>query len=110
MLRAISRFEMSFSIRPANPTDAITLARMRYEFRSTVGNARVSDTEFIKNCGHWMAERLDGNSTWRCWVAEKEEQLVGNIWLQFIEKIPNPTEESEIHVYVTNLFVRNSAR
>jgi ribosomal protein S18 acetylase RimI-like enzyme len=36
--------------------------------------------------------------------------LVGNLWLQLIEKIPNPTTEPEQHAYVTNFYVTEAAR
>ncbi len=35
---------------------------------------------------------------------------VGNIWIQLIEKIPNPTLEPEYHAYVTNFYVQEGAR
>jgi len=35
---------------------------------------------------------------------------VGTVWLQMVEKMPNPVAEPEVHGYVTNLYVRESAR
>jgi len=36
--------------------------------------------------------------------------IVGNIWLQIVEKLPNPNVERERHGYVTNFFVRPEYR
>lgn len=30
---------------------------------------------------------------------------IGNLWVQIVEKIPNPGNESELHAYVSNVFV-----
>jgi len=56
-----------------------------------------------------MAERLN-QTNWRCWVVEEGETIIGALWLQLIEKIPNPTQEPELHGYVTNVFVDESSR
>jgi GNAT superfamily N-acetyltransferase len=101
---------MSVNIRPATPADALALARLRYEFRASSGEAIEREREFVGRCAGWMAERLGGGGAWRCWVAEDEAQLIGGVWLQLIEKIPNPAPEPERHGYVTNLFVREGAR
>ena len=47
---------------------------------------------------------------WLCWVAEEEEQLIGAVWLQLVEKIPNPRSEAEHHAYLTNFYVDERAR
>jgi GNAT superfamily N-acetyltransferase len=57
-----------------------------------------------------MAARLAPDSRWRCWVAEEADQLVGTLWLQLIEKIPNPGAEPETHAYISNVYVQPSRR
>src|SRR5881396_2360065 len=74
-------YEMSFRIRQAIPADSAILARLRYEFRWTRGRPRESEAEFLKRCDDWMGKRLDDKGQWKCWVAEVESQIVGNIWL-----------------------------
>jgi GNAT superfamily N-acetyltransferase len=101
---------MSVNVRPATVADALPLARLRYEFRASSGEAVESEREFISRCAEWMTERLKPGGAWRCWVAEDEAQLIGSVWLQLIEKIPNPAPEPECHAYLTNLFVRERAR
>jgi hypothetical protein len=41
-----------------------------------------------------MVERLAPGARWRCWVAVAEGQLVGTLWLQLLEKLPNPGDEA----------------
>ncbi len=83
---------------------------MRYEFRAAQNPAVESLEAFVARCEPWMAERLDPGSAWRCWVAEREGAIAGHLWLQVIEKIPNPAPEREQHAYITNVYVEPSGR
>jgi GNAT superfamily N-acetyltransferase len=96
-------------IRLANSSDAATLADLRYRFRSITEADVEAEEQFIARCTSWMAQRLEENN-WRCWVAERDESINGALWLQLIEKIPNPTTEPELHAYITNVFVLESLR
>ncbi|HKQ52938.1 MAG TPA: GNAT family N-acetyltransferase [Pyrinomonadaceae bacterium] len=101
---------MNVNVRAATHADAHPLARLRYEFRASSGETLEGEQEFVSRCAEWMSERLKADGAWRCWVAEDEAQLIGNVWLQLIEKVPNPTPEPERHAYISNLFVREAAR
>lgn len=93
------------SIRLATPQDVPVLADLRFRFRTELGEPAEPEAAFRDRCARWMAERLAGNPHWLCWVAEGPEGIVGNLWLQVIEKIPNPVSEPEHHAYVTNVYV-----
>ncbi len=93
------------AIRLATPVDAPALARLRYDFRASIGEAIEDRGAFIKRCTEWMAERLTGPTPWRCWVAEHDGAITGHLWLYMLEKIPNPTPEAEWHAYITNIYV-----
>jgi GNAT superfamily N-acetyltransferase len=97
-------------IRPAGPADATPLARLRYEFRACHDPVTEDEAHFLTRCGAWMADRLAPGSHWRCWVVEEAGRLVGAIWLQIIEKIPNPGAETENHGYISNLYVEPPRR
>ena len=56
-----------------------------------------------------MAARL-ATAAWRSWVLERQGELVGSVWLQLLEKLPNPVAEPEWHGYISSLFVRPDAR
>ena len=96
-------------IRPADESDALLLARLRYEFRATYHQATEDEVLFVERCTAWMQERLR-TDTWKGWIAERGQTPVGNVWAQFVEKIPNPIDEPEHYVYVTNFYVRAEHR
>ena len=91
------------AIREATPADAPRLAELRYEFRAALADAIEDRESFLRRCSAWMSSRLLEN--WKCWVAVCGEVVVGQIWLQLLEKAPNPVGEPECHGYITNLYV-----
>lgn len=97
-------------IRPAWTEDSPALARLRYEFRASQDPATEDESHFLARCDTWMAARLEPGSQWRCWLVEEANRLVGAIWLQLIEKIPNPGAEAEKHGYISNLYVEPPRR
>jgi GNAT superfamily N-acetyltransferase len=97
-------------IRPANPADAPALAQLRFEFRAPLAAATESADAFIERCANWMRPRLIDGSPWRVWLAETSGDLVGAVWMQLVEKLPNPGDEPEQHAYVSNLYVRAGHR
>ena len=97
-------------IRPARPDDADGLARLRWEFRAALAPPAEAEAKFVARCAGWMALRIRDGSLWRSWVALDAGTLVGTVWVAFLEKLPNPVAEPERHAYVSNLFVRPSAR
>jgi GNAT superfamily N-acetyltransferase len=92
-------------VRRANQDDVPTLSRFRYAFRSQRRQATEPESEFIARCAEWMRPRLRSDSRWRVFLLEQGGEAIGNIWLQMIEKIPNPGDEWELHGYITNFFV-----
>lgn len=100
---------MTYRIRLATHEDIVQLARLRYAFRSTLAAPNEEEQDFLSRCRSWMDERL-GNGRWHCWVADDGRGLLGNVWIQIIEKIPTPTDEPEEHAYLTNFFVLDASR
>jgi GNAT superfamily N-acetyltransferase len=93
-------------VRRANAEDAGALAAMRYMLRAGVGPTTEHRDLFVARCTRWMAEHLSAEgSNWLCWVAEDAGRLIGQVWLSLVEKVPNPSDEPELHGYVTNLYV-----
>lgn len=104
------RAVQGFRIRLATDADAEELARLRYEFRAAINEPVEDEESFVERCAPWMRTRLAPGGQWRCWVAEGDGGVVGDIWLQFIEKIPNPAPELEAHAYITNVYVKPAGR
>jgi GNAT superfamily N-acetyltransferase len=100
---------METKIRLATEADAPTLARLRLELRSTATPVE-TETDFLDRCTSWMRARLSSNTTWRVWIAERDQTPLGNVWAQLVEKIPNPSSETESFVYLTNFYVREAHR
>jgi GNAT superfamily N-acetyltransferase len=97
-------------VRIATESDAALLATFRYELRSSLDQVIENEERFTERCAAWMRDRLRNGSSWKCWIAEYEEQPVGNAWVQLIEKIPNPVSEAEHYVYLTNFYIREKYR
>jgi GNAT superfamily N-acetyltransferase len=93
------------TVRRATQNDVTTLARFRYAFRSKRHEAVEKENEYLARCVEWMRPRLRDDSRWRVWLLEDSGTPIGNLWVQIIEKIPNPGNESELHAYVSNVFV-----
>jgi HPt (histidine-containing phosphotransfer) domain-containing protein/N-acetylglutamate synthase-like GNAT family acetyltransferase len=97
-------------LRAGRRDDAAALARLRWAFRCELARPAEAEEAFLARCTGWMAARLGEDLRWRCWVAEVAGEIVGNLWLERLEKMPNPIGEPELHAYVTNLYVVPSRR
>jgi ribosomal protein S18 acetylase RimI-like enzyme len=97
-------------IRPAGPGDAPALAQARFAFRAEVETPAEDESAFHRRCTAWMAARLTADGYWRAWIAERARHPVGCVWLQLVEKLPNPVAEPEWHGYVSSLYVEASER
>ena len=96
---------MKSVVRQAIPQDVAVLARLRYDFRSEQRAPAEAEDDFLARCERWMLDRIQNDASWCCWVAEEGGEIVGNLWLYRIEKLPNPVAEPEQHAYVTNVYV-----
>jgi GNAT superfamily N-acetyltransferase len=94
-----------FQVRRATPADASSLARLRYDFRVELDPPAENEALFIDRCARWMARHLGPADAWRCWLAELGDATVGTLWLQLIEKLPNPVGHREYHGYISSVYV-----
>lgn len=98
------------TVRSATPADAAELASLRYEFRAAERPPTEPREEFIARCAAWIEKRLAAAAPWSCFVAERGGAVVGHVWIELVEKIPNPGDEAERHAYLTNLYIQPAAR
>jgi GNAT superfamily N-acetyltransferase len=98
------------TIRAAGPADAGALARLRFEFRASVGTAVEGEAAFVARCAKWMSAHLTTSRGWLAWIAEDGNRARGCVWLCLIGKLPNPVEEPEWHGYVSSLYVQSALR
>ena len=97
-------------IRTAAAADARALAELRWEFRTSGHDPNETHDAFVRRCTAWMLRELQPATSWQAWVAVDDDEIVGQVWLFVVEKIPNPIAELEKLAYVSNLYVRSSAR
>jgi len=95
-------------IREVTPADGDRLAALRYQFRSEVGSSVEDRDTFLQRCSAWMSQRLAAD--WKAWVAVHNREIIGQIWLHLVEKLPNCNGEPALHGYITNLYVRPECR
>jgi GNAT superfamily N-acetyltransferase len=93
------------AIRTASPGDAERLAELRWQFRIARAPATEDHDAFVRRCAVWMRDELASEAVWRAWVAASGDEIVGQLWVQTIRKMPNPVAERERHAYVSNVFV-----
>ena len=98
------------AVRRAGPDDAANLARLRLAFRSERRATTEETQSFLVRCEAWMTSRLATDASWRTWMLDRDGEALGNIWLQVVEKIPNPGDESERHAYISNFYVHPDVR
>lgn len=98
------------TIRLATAADAHRLAELRYQFRAAFAPINETEAVFVARCRGWMQERLQAHRGWYCWVSAQSDVIIGTLWLQLIEKIPNPVEEPEFHAYISNFYVCEEVR
>ena len=101
-------------VRLAAPSDTPELLRLRYALRSSPPRKVVeSEQDFRRRAERWMRDHLAKGHPWYCWVAERPPQpghLLGAIWMQVLEKVPNPNGDPEEHAYITSFFIDPSER
>jgi GNAT superfamily N-acetyltransferase len=93
-----------FAVLLAGPEDAALLARLRYELRSELDPPTEDKAAFLRRCTPWMADQIK-RQTWYCWLAVMDEVAVGTLWLQLVEKLPNPVGHRDFHGYVSSVYV-----
>jgi len=104
-------------VRAAVASDAPTLAALRWAFRAGRAAAREDHSAFVARCADWMRRELQAKR-WRCWVATRDQgnpahpqsEIIGQVWLQILPKVPNPVGERDRHAYLSNLYVVPEAR
>ncbi len=106
----LERVAPMIEIRSASSADAGAMAELRWEFRTSRLPPAETHDVFVKRCAPWMRRELTNGNSWRAWVAVVDKAIVGQVWLNTVHKVPNPVAELETHGYISNLYVRPSAR
>lgn len=93
--------------RLASVDDVAQLADMRWDF-TTDGSGRAGEVykAFKQHCTTFLTRAI-GSGQWAIWVAEAHSnEIVSNIYLQVVEKVPKPERLQNVFVYMTNVYTR----
>jgi GNAT superfamily N-acetyltransferase len=95
---------IDYSIRRATEDDAEELARLRWEFSLPTQQAAQPFADFREP---FRAFLMDGFATgqWVAWVAESNGQIIGNVYLQLVPKIPRAGRFGYHWGYVSNVYM-----
>jgi ribosomal protein S18 acetylase RimI-like enzyme len=93
-----------YNIRPATVDDAAALARLRWRFKvEDDGGIHRDEQVFLADCERWLRDRLTGS--WLVWVADVDGAICGHVFLNHVEKVPEPSAGADELGYVTNFYV-----
>jgi len=82
-------------VRAAVAGDADRLAQLRWDFRVARAPVQEDHDAFLRRCADWMRRELVSQAVWRAWVAVAGGEIVGQLWVQTINKMPNPIGERD---------------
>ena len=93
--------------RIAEEKDLNQLAQMRYEYWLEDGheNAERDKGNFIKKCEAFLREGLI-TKQWTYWIAIINGEIVSNIFVQRVIKVPKPSKLNDTFGYVTNVYTK----
>ena len=103
-------------MRRATADDAAALALSRYRFRAHLDDAEHHTTGleaedvFVARATSFIAAQLSGDR-WTAWLGSRNGELCAHVFLQLIDKLPNPNAgEPELLGYLTSFFVEPQLR
>ena len=91
--------------RLATEADTETLARIRWDAWLEHGQdpAEVDQATFVAECGEILKQRLLSRQ-WTYWLATLEGEIISQIFIQRIAKVPKPSKLQDAYGYVTNVY------
>lgn len=91
--------------RTATPADFDQLARLRWDFRNeyTQDPPPIPWEAFLEAMHTFLAEAF-ASGRWTVWVAEADGQVISQIFIQHIRKVPRPAALVRYFGYVTNVY------
>ncbi len=99
--------------RLATEADVAALARLRWRWRTIEGESDGDDSEafdaFSERFIEFASEAI--STRWTVWVAEDDDgEIVSNIWIYRVPKVPSPGRVSRDFGYMTNVYTAPHAR
>ena len=97
--------------RIATEEDLSQLSQLRWDFRHEDGSEQpvVSYDEFLEKCHKFLKHGLEsGYQTY--WVAEREGEIIAQIFVHKIELVPRPCKPQDQFGYITNNYTKPAYR
>ena len=92
------------TVRRASDDDVERLAALRWRFSAEFHEA-VEPLDTFSPRFSEFARRALNDPRWAVWVAEADGTLVGNVWMELVERVPRPHSLRRFIGYVTNVYV-----
>jgi len=102
---------MEIHYRKALPSDAVTLAELRWEFRfgSRSGPTALNPAEFQRVFKEYISQSIESGE-WLVWVAELSGEIIAHIYMHVFRKLPNPYAIEKYLGYISNVYTRPAYR
>ena len=86
------------------------LSEMRWEHEyEEEGKFNISKEDFIKQCNLFLVNGFK-SGTWEYWIAEENNIIVSNIYINRIRKVPKPQKLFAEIGYITNVHTKAEFR
>ena len=95
--------------RLATENDIPMLSEMRWEHEYEEGEFDISKQDFINECNLFLVNGLK-SGTWEYWIAEEDNIIVSNIYINRIRKVPKSQKLFAEIGYVTNVHTKAEHR
>ncbi len=96
-------------IRQATEGDGAALARLRWDFSpDEVQTGLYRFEDFRDEFEQFFVSALKSDH-WQFWVAESQDKIVGNVYLELVRKVPRPGRKKHWG-YITNVYVEPELR
>jgi GNAT superfamily N-acetyltransferase len=93
------------AIELASPDDIDELARLRHALYDEYGDADLPLTAYLPAFRTFALSALT-DRRWRAWVAREDGRIVATMWIQVVERVPQPIGAGDGTIgYLTNAFV-----
>jgi len=94
----------------ATKDDVLMLSEMRWEHEYEVETQfSITKEEFINECNSFLIKEME-RDTWIYWIAEDEGNIIANIYINRIRKVPKPQKLFAEIGYVTNVHTKRGYR
>ena len=111
MERPFDNQNTKITYRLATKTDLATLTELRWTFRTEEEPAPkdVDKAMFLTACLDFLQQGME-TKQWVYWIAEANGEIVSQVFVQRVRKVPKPSHLYDVYGYITNVYTRATFR